>query len=227
MGNFHKIVVIIGTAVIFLSFVLAYRIRKNDSTPSYLRNFYLCPLLAFILCGSTFAFDILGPRSNRLQVTIEKVIYIIDFFFFAYFFRLVLANFPAKKLIENIFFFFIVLTIPCLLITTHQTLLHYYFRAYNNIGKLLFCLIYIYSIFKSSPKLILKNDAAFWIVMGLLFYSSVTIPIFLGYYYLAINRYVDILSIFFPLTNISIIIMHLLFIKGYLCTIQQPKILLS
>jgi hypothetical protein len=224
MGNFHKIVIITGTVVIFLSFIISFQIRKQSSTPEYLRRFYLYPLLTLLLSLNTLAFDVFETGSKEVQVTIEKVIFTLDFIFFAYFFKLVLTDSPLKKLAHQVFICVMLFTIPIILITIQQTLFHYFFRSFHNIGKFLFCLIYIYSIFRSSPRLILKEDAAFWIVMGLLFYSSITVPIFLGYYYLAINKYVDILSILFPLTNISIIIMHLLFIKGYLCTARLPKI---
>lgn len=223
MGNFHKIVILIGTVVILFSFLIALQIRKSKKTPNYLQQFYLYPLLILFLSINTLTIDFFEIGFRSMQATVEEIIMIIEFIFFAYFFRVVLNIFPQKKWIDYVFILFMFLTLPCVVLTLRQPLFHYYFRAFHNIGILLFCLIYIYSIFNNSPELFLKNNAAFWIVMGLLFYSSVTIPIFLGYYYLATNKHVSVLSILFPLTNISIIIMHLLFIKGYLCTIQQPK----
>jgi hypothetical protein len=223
MGDFHRIVIMVGTVVVSLSFLLAFSVRTKENTPFYLRRFYLYPLLTLLLSLNTFAVDFFKLTSTAHQASIEKIIFTIDFSFFAYFFISVVEEKSMKQLIKMVSILFLLGTVVSWIFFAETKLYHYYFRAYHNLGKLIFCLIYLYSIFNCSPKLILKKEPAFWITSGLLFYTTVTIPIFLSYYYLAINRQISILSILFPLTNISIILMHLLFIKGYLCTIQQRK----
>jgi hypothetical protein len=227
MGDFHKIVVIIGTAIIFVAFLLALKIREDGKAFPYLKHFYILPLLLLLVSFNTIVIDLTNRELMAFLPIVEKILSTLDFIFYSYFFSIIVGSSDLKKTIKWISLFFIILTIPLVVILSEKSLFHYYFRAFHNMGKLLFCLVYLYSIFNSSPKLVLKNEPAFWITMGVLFYTSITIPIFLCYYFLATNKFRDLLNILFPLTNISIIIMHLFFIKGLLCTFRQHKTLSS
>jgi hypothetical protein len=93
--------------------------------------------------------------------------------------------------------------------------------GYTNIAKCLFCIIYFFLVFKNFPRLNLKNLPSFWIVSGLLFSAAVSTPIFLSIGYLRYNvKSPDIAFGVLAVADISIIIMHLFFIKAYTCVIR-------
>lgn len=224
MGVFHKIVVFIGTAVILVTLLVAVTSRRRTSTPSYLKWFYLYPLLLLLTSFNTITIDVIRPSFIVYMPAIEKIIATLNFIFFALFFYLSQSDTHVKNLIGTIALVFLLFTAPVALFLSQEVLLHYYFRAYHNLGVLCFCLLYLYAMFNSSSEILLKYEPTFWITMGIFFYVSVTIPIFLSYYYLASNQYADLLRILFPLTNISIIIMNVFFIYGHLCIPQPRKI---
>ncbi len=147
--------------------------------------------------------------------------------FWRQFFISVLPDFLFKNWIKYASIVLLVLIVPSGIISMQSKLHHFYFIVAANLCTLLFCLVYIYSIFSGVPESILKHQSSFWIIVGVLFYTAVTAPIFLGYYYLGNSNIKSLLYILFPLTNIAIIIMHLLFIKAYLCIIRPPKVLSS
>lgn len=78
------------------------------------------------------------------------------------------------------------------------------------------CLFYFYQLF--NLKLIdVKNHSSFWIVTGILFYHSCSIPIFLIAKYMERNISEHYSNVILSLNFILYIMLFLLFIKGYLC----------
>jgi hypothetical protein len=222
MGNFHTIVAIIGTFVIAISATTAFSVRKNSKTPYYLKYFYLYPLYVMSVSINTLALNFNAVYRASLGVKVEKSIVVIDFIFWGLFF-INLFKLNYSKTTRRIVYLIFVCIFIAILGINYFSKSAYDALAYANVGKCLLCIVYFYSLFKSPPSLSLRHEPAFWIVTGLLFYSTLSIPVYLSINLFYANHYMNLISILFPLTNITIIIMHLLFIKGYLCRIQQPK----
>lgn len=91
----------------------------------------------------------------------------------------------------------------------------------GNMGLVYFCLFYYYSLFQSNFTFQLLKTSSFWIVSGIFFSMCLTIPIFcfLGFWKNLISEYLKHLLI--GIIQISYGIMHLFFIKAYLCSIQK------
>jgi hypothetical protein len=154
---------------------------------------------------------------------IEKSVLLIDFTFWGLFFIFLFKKTISKQLSERVTVFFLI-AIFLVQVVNSFSKSAYEGLGYANMAKCVFCVLYFHSLFSRPPKLSLRHEPAFWIVTGLLFYSTISTPIYLSINLFYSNHYVDLISILFPLTNIAIIIKHLLFLKGYSCTTQQPKI---
>jgi hypothetical protein len=77
------------------------------------------------------------------------------------------------------------------------------------------CLFYYYQLFVSQETT-LKNHPPFWVVTGILFYTSCSIPVFLLVDY--INKNLSgYYNVVFSLNYVLYILLFSLFIKAYLC----------
>ncbi len=218
MGNFHLIVIAVGTTIIFLSFFFAFAVRGNHTIPAYLNLFYYYPLLILFESVNSILCIYFHLYSGFTENSIEKLLFLFDFIFWALFFLAVFKskNPVFKKVIYSNFIIFLLI----MLVSSFTFRSPYESLGFSNMGKSIFCLLYVYDLFTSEPNINLKKDPVFWIVCGLFFYAASTIPIYLSLSYLY-QHYQAVVGFLFPITNITIIIMHLLFIKGFLCIKQQ------
>jgi hypothetical protein len=223
MGIFHTIVILVGTLVIAVTLAFSLIQRTNVNLPGYLKNFYVYPLFILLISLNTLTFAIFPIYKVAFAISIEKTFVLVDFIFWGLFFLYLLKVNSSRKFIKflnNIFFIMLVviLSLVCFSTNPYQPL------GYANLGKCIFCICYFHNLFRNLPDLNLRGQPSFWIVSGLLFYSTISTPIYLSMDLFFYNHYDDLIGILFPLTNIAIIVMHLLFLKGYLCTIQRQKI---
>ena len=95
----------------------------------------------------------------------------------------------------------------------------------NNLTLFLLCCFYFMKLFSSTEVIIPKNNASFWVVIGILICMCVSLP-FAAYRFFLSSRlpkdYAIQQNIFFMAT-LGYIIMHLFFIKAYLGSIAQAK----
>jgi hypothetical protein len=224
VGNFINTVVVIGTVVVFISFILATAMRKNKAVPGYLKNFYLLPLLHLLLSIRSILFMLdLYTNPKPYGMIIDKIICVTDLLFWMFFFGALFKNSLSIRYIK------IVCLISGLLVTLYLVnnfkSHDYDLIGFTNIVKCAFCSMYFFSIFSGIPILNLKKEPRFWIISGLLFCATVSTPFFLSIGYFRHNSGLYTTGSVLAIANISIIIMHLFFIKGYLCIIQPRKLL--
>lgn len=78
------------------------------------------------------------------------------------------------------------------------------------------CLVYFYELFANPKQIFLKSHPSFWIVTGILFYNTCTLPVFLlDTFFQKKSPFYSDLS--FSLNYIVYGILFLLMIKAYLC----------
>jgi hypothetical protein len=82
------------------------------------------------------------------------------------------------------------------------------------------CLFYLYEIIKSDLVLDFKYDPKFIITCGILFYFSISIPVFFNGYNL---KQMGFLNTFYLLNNSFYMLLFISFIKAFLCPIQEQK----
>lgn len=219
MLQYHKWVIHIGTIIILISFIFAFLNRKVSNIPRYLQLFYICPFFVLLLSLNTIACLWINHYPARIGIFMEKVLSYIDFIFWTVFFYSLNKHHSTKHW-NYIFAVFILAFTPSLFINSYEKF-PYVSLAVLNFGKCLYCLFYFHDLFKILPKIVLKKEPEFWIIIGLFFYTTVTIPIYVTTTYLSNNM--DVRLMLFSFTNISIMIMHLLFIKGNLCVVKRVK----
>jgi hypothetical protein len=221
MGTFNKIEVIIGTAIILCSFFMALKVRKKNIL-LHLRFFYLYPLLALCLSIFTIINNLIFNYSRLTIAVVEKAYILLEPIFWGYFFLKLFHNKSTYFITKNIFIFSISLTIY-LVITSSLENYNLQILSINNLSYVFYCSIYFFDLFKNEPVKKLKSEATFYIILGLFFYSSFSLPLFpVSDYFRSTNHSLSMLIIW--AVNFIIIIMHLFFIKGYLCLIRSTKV---
>jgi hypothetical protein len=223
MRVLFKIEVIVGSLVILMSLLIAVFITKKKALPVYLQKFYLYPLLAFILSIFTITNNFIY-KFSKTEISIAESIYVIlEPLFWGHFFVLLFNNKRTKKLVIKISTI-IILLIFSLVIVSNLKRFNHQVMAISNLSFCFYCSIYFANLFKDKPVKKLSIEPSFWIVSGIFFYAAISLPLFpFSDYFRGANSpefYLPIISI----VNLVIIIMHLFFIKGYLCLIKQTKV---
>lgn len=223
MPGLYDIVIWIGTVVISISLIMAYSINKKQYIPPYLKRFYWYPLLALAISTNTIASQHFRLHPSSIYYSIQNIFELIDITFWGLFFLRLLKGTKSYKHTKNIFLLFL-FTGTLFMFITNISKVNFQAYAICNLGKCLFCILYFNNLFKDNPKLNLKSEPSFWIVTGLFFYSAITLPEYAIYDYLRKNLDRLILNNIFAASNMAIIIMHILFINAYLCSIRQKGI---
>lgn len=96
--------------------------------------------------------------------------------------------------------------------------------AIANLGLTIFCIKYYYRLFNNIPILDLNKESSFWIITGVFFCMTIHIPM-LGFVD-HINQKIspDNINLFRSIGGFCYGIMHLFFIKAYLCSIRPLKL---
>lgn len=223
MSKIFKIEIIIGTVVILISFITALKVNKTKEKPDNLSHFYLYPLLAFSLSILTFTENVIKKLDHRVSPYFESVYIVFELFLLGIFFLKTLKSDPSVKSLKTIF-------ILCLIIIT-GLILRNNFKTYNYeaaaISNLFFCLcscIYFKRLFLNEPIIIITQDSTFWIVSGIFFYSTFSLPLYPISAYFRNNEVYAVSQTLILLINLLVIIMHLFFIKSFLCLLKQTKV---
>ena len=222
MRSFLKIEIVIGTIVILCSLVLSLFAFRKENTLTHLRRFYLYPLLAFYLSTVTFTDEFIITFSKS-TITIAQYIYIfLEPIFWGTFFMILFRNKKRIALIRTIFIITLSL-ITFLAIRSNFNSHNHQIVSISNLSFTFYCGIYFFDLFRGEPIKLIKSDPTFYIVVGLFFYSALSLPFFsLSDYFKRSNSFLYPMIICF--LNLTIIIMHLFFIKGYLCLIKPTKV---
>ena len=219
MFTLHDIVICLGTFTILVSFVMAVYVRKRTGL-KYLQIFYFCPLIALLISINTLPYFYFDLFSSRVLFFLQNLLFLLDLLFWNIFFVFILKDKKEK----------IILKVAVFLLFLFLAILYYYenfFRplflifSVSNLWKSFMCIVYYNSLFNSKPNLLIRKEPLFWIITGLFFFSNITLPQYSLHDYLKKQLPLELSNNLFSSTNISIIIMHLLFIKAYTCLLNK------
>ena len=93
----------------------------------------------------------------------------------------------------------------------------------NNLTIFILCCFYFARLFSSTEVVVIKNEPSFWVVAGILICMCITLP-FAAYRFFLFtesSKYFIVQENLFSITAIGYIIMHLFFIKAYLCLVAS------
>jgi hypothetical protein len=170
------------------------------------------------ICGSFF---LLYPL--KLFFIIQNILFLLDLLFWYIFFFILLTD---KKTRDILFYLFLITLFIALymLFFSKADKNNLHIVALGSICKSVYCIIFFYKLFKNLFYQRILKEPAFWIVSGLIFYSSLSLPFYTLHSYLKSKFSLLISYNIFSISNMLIIIMHLFFIKAYLCTIRVYKV---
>jgi hypothetical protein len=217
MLSFHQTVVFIGLMVLIVALVFSFSIRKLNFIPFSIKNFYVVPLLGLILTFNTILMNVLNSYSLEMGGMIERIIVMIDFLFWIYFFSSLDIKIFTKKSYESLILLgggivFIIISINYI-----SNKFHHYTLAIFYFSEFIFCLTYLNRLFSKPPQRLLIKDPVFWIVTGLLLKCAVAIPTHLASEIMFVGKNSRFYFLIFPISNIAAIVMYLQFIYAFKC----------
>lgn len=220
MSKLNNIVIWGGTFVVLISFIMAVYISKN--TRVYMKGFFFCPLVSLLVSTNSISSRFLFLYSTEINFRIQSILHLCDLLFWGIFFiKLLDDNRESRRIIILFTLTFLVSSYLLYFNNTINPNLH--IHALVNLCKTIFGILFYNKLFKDLPYQNILLEPSFWIVTGLIFYSTLSLPFY------ALNSYIKEQFIptisynIFSISNILIIIMHLFFIKAYLCTIHLHK----
>jgi hypothetical protein len=221
MTDFYKYVIFFGTCCIFISFIGSLIIMK-DRRP-YIRYFFIGPLIALLASANAIFSIFLSLYGEVSRYFLQSILFFLELSFWTFFFLKIIQGFKDKKQIRVLFF--IVVFLSCLLQYFNTfSYPNIHIMGLHNVCKTLFCIIYYRTLFKNFYHKNLVEEPMFWIVTGLFFYSSLSIPFYALNSYIKTNFTFEIGNNIFTISNCLIIVMHTFFIKAYLCIAHQHKV---
>lgn len=216
----YKSVIIVGTVIIVISFTLSLCVSKNRK--DYMKWFFLCPLISITVSTNSILSIFYNFYGILPRYYIQSILFLLDLtFWFIFFLKVIRAKIFFNKL-KFIYVFTMFFSLLILYANTYRNN-NLHLIGLCNIGKTVFCVIYYQSIFRNLVYENLLKEPSFWIVTGLIFYTSLSLPFYGLHGYISDSFPDQIAGNIFSISNILIIIMHLFFMKSYLCTTRQSK----
>lgn len=207
-----------------LAFLFAIRTVKKNSIVAYMKGFYWYSVVAMAsaFVGIFVLFNT-GVTLEKFTMA-NKLSFVFHYIFLSTFICRVLKNKTTKRVYIFIFFFFLAIilyaTISTLYVTKSLTV-----NYTTNFFLIVFCLFYYYDLFDGVPKQNLFHEPAFWIVSGLFLCLTITVPLNTVRSFIEANSSGHINLYLGSIASFSYGLMHLFFIKAYLCSTNPKRVL--
>lgn len=221
--TFYDMLLFFQWACTFGSALFSIRLIGNTSIPKYMNKFYWYSLIAALLVIFNITQRYFNITSKNVSGAVHSSLLVFHFIFLSGFIYRVLPNKKISKYIKLLFFTLLLIILFCIF-TNDLSLPQHKAYTFTNFGLVLFCCFYYFQLFESMPTINLLKEPSFWIISGIFFCMCATIPVFSlrGYFFdnIPYNLYLSMGGIGFFAYGV----MHLFFIKAYLCSINQPKV---
>jgi len=221
MPRLNNSVLWIGSVVILISFILALAINQRLKIRAYMRNFFLFPLIGLLLSTNTILSRFFFTYGDEVFYPIQSLLDLLSLCFWAHFFLNVFVNKNDLVKIRILFVSTVVTAIGLYIFSNHkQSNLH--LLSVMNICNTIFCIFFYYRLFKRVPNQDIRFEPCFWVIAGLFFYSSLSLPFY------SLNDYIRvtfpaIAMYILAISNMMIIIMYFFFIKACICTVRLHR----
>lgn len=187
-----------------------------------MNKFYLYSIVAALLSLYTFFQKYYQITSKELSDVLNSSLLLFHFIYLSLFIYRVLPNKKISLYIKLLFFLFVSAILYCLF-TNDLTLPQSTAYGITNFGLVLFCCFYYLQLFEEMPTLNLLEEPSFWIISGIFFCMCATIPISSVRGYLRDNIPYELYLSMGGIGSFAYGVMHIFFIKAYLCSINQAK----
>ncbi len=152
---------------------------------------------------------------------LNQISVIFHFSFLSMFIFRVIPNSKISKYLKFVFIFFLILLVY--FVINDIIALNIISHVVANSGLFIFCILYYYQLFRNIPTMNLLEEPSFWIICGIFFGMSINIPISAFGEYLFDNLPRKIYMSIALIGIFSYGIMHLFFIKAFLCIVHPQK----
>lgn len=220
MSSLNNTVIWVGTVVIIISLIISVLYPKKNI--KYMERFFFVILIALALSINSIFGSLFFLYNIKLFVFIQSCLDLLDLIFWTFFFLKLLPD-KKNKIIISIFFITSLLFSFIFFFHNNLDKSNLQILVVFNVCKSVFCILFYHTLFKNLTYQNILSEQAFWIVNGLIFYSSLSLPFYGLNFYIKEQFSPLISNNIFSISNMLIIIMHLFFIKAYLCRIQVHK----
>ena len=211
MNNIYHIIILIGFG---LSTFLVF--KKESSF--YLKTF--SPFLAFSLLIEYSGVYL--SKKGIHTIPLYDVSGIIEFCFYLWVFYSILISSLVKRIV-----LYLIIGFPSLSIINM-----FFFQGINNFNSttyslgclmiIFLCIFYFFELFNTQINFRLSNDPAFWICTGLLFFYSVSFPIFVSANLMK-HFSAKLGELIFFVVGVMNIILYSLFCVAFICQLKLKK----
>ena len=207
----------------FISFLFSLKLVKNNNIVPYMKGFYWYHFVAIVI-GVLGAYEILWNGKNRFFILLNNLSVFFHYTFLCNFIKKATPN-KSNPVLYTLIGVYIIGSVVMLGFYLNFDITKQVNFAFSIAYFILFvyCVIYYLQLLNNIPQVILLKEPAFWVVTGVFFSSSLTIPIAFASNYFGFNylgKYVFIINI---LLVMPYIILHLFFIKAILCSTNPIK----
>ena len=204
------------------SSIFSLRLAGDKRVPKYMQQFYWYTIVAALFSFYNFFQKYFNISSQNAFGFFHSTLLLFHFIFLSYFIYCALPKKIIPKVIKLLFFFFFLMILTCLLTNDLNKPQSAAFTICN-LGLVIFCCFYFSQLFEEMPTMNLLNEPSFWTIIGIFFCMCATIP--LGAIRTSIfdNKPYELYFLVGTLGYFSYGVMHLFFIKAYLCSINPPK----
>lgn len=218
----HSFIIVFGSGIITIAFFVALFFSKKEKPLYYKYIFHFIILGGLLSINSIVNANIFWGFSREIPFLLQELLLLLQYVLLGLFFaKLLSSSIYSKKIIRLLFF-----SIPLLL--SFQII--FFFKTTDirpsfilTFFLLVFCYFYVKDLMTNKPTLILLKSSAFWIVMGVFFYSCVSFPIKTLIIFIPKSQeYINLRSQIFSVLNMSLIVLYLFIIKSYSC-LKHPQ----
>ncbi len=187
-----------------------------------MHKFYWYSIVVALISIHSFLYRYFSVTNKNVSGILHGFLLLFHFIFLSLFIYRTLPNKNISGYIKFLFFLFLSIIIFCLF-TIDITIPKSTGYAFSNLALVLFCCVYYSQLIEETPTINLLKEPSFWIISGIFVCMCATIPLNVIRGYLFNNMPYELYFSMGTLGSFAYGVMHLFFIKAYLCSINQPK----
>ena len=208
--------------MIFISLiasVTALSVKDNRNTLKYFPFF-----LAITFLVEYFSWKI--GNAQHTNIFIYNLFSVVEFAFYLFFLRFIIYQFNKSNIILYSILAYLALIIINIFFIQGRNLFHTYTYILGSLFIVILCIIYLNFLFRYTKASNLISMPVFWLVSGLLFSFTFSLPVFgiINFVAKIPTHFERILRFMVDFMNIML---YLLFTIGFLCRINIRKLLRS
>ena len=207
---------------IFISFIASLSVYSTSQTSSpYLKLFppFLLTTIVIEFLGTYLA------SIRKSNLTLYNFFSVFEFCFYLFVISLIISNKKMKKVMFIAMIVYALIAISNIIFIQKLKAFHTVTYAFGCLVIVAACVYYFFELFKMPGVVKLKNNPAFWICSGLLFFYCCGFPLYGMFNFLSgISRL--IIRNFYSIIVILNIFLYSLFTIAFLCRLKVRKYIL-